>query len=138
MSLESGYTAKLVVHAPGGDIPIVFEKWEGAELAPDGAKHRNAITRKETARGGLKSRGPLTLSRECDAEAWAAVPTLEDSSGIDRFTAVRQMIDARGTVIGEPFAVGGILGDIKTPDYDLAGNNVGMLQVICDCDEVAA
>lgn len=141
MSLQSGYTATLVVHRPaanGGDLTIVFETWSGGKLDSSESKHRNPITRTETARGGHATRGNVTLTRECDAAAWALVPSLEDSAGIDDCTAVRQMVGPRGETIGSPLTVTGKLKSPEYPDYDLNATDVGMLSVELSADEVAS
>lgn len=141
MSLQSGYTATAVIHRPaslGGDLAIVFETWSGGKLESEEAKHRNPITRRETARGGLASRGNVTLTRECDAAAWALIPTLESSNGIDSVTAIRQMVGPRGEVVGKPFSVTGKLKNVEYPDYDLGGNDVGMLSIEISADELAS
>lgn len=141
MSLESGYTATAVVHRPaalGGDLTIVFEKWAGGKIDSEEVKHRNPITRRQTARGGLSTRGNVTLERECDAAAWALIPALEGSAGIDGVTAIRQMVGPRGETIGKPFSVTGTLKNVEYPDYDLNGNDVGMLSIEISSDELAS
>lgn len=135
MSLESGYTARLTVYTPTGTVELDFEQWAGGTVDSEDTKHRSAITRRQTARGGLKARDNVTLRRECDAAAWAVIPQLEDSSGIDRATAVRQMVGPRGEVIGKPTTVTGILKSVKYPDYNLSGNDVGLLEVEVGTDE---
>jgi len=129
MSLESGYTARLIVYRPGGRIELDFEKWTGGDLDSDETKHRSAQTRQETARGGLAKRNNVTLSRECDAAAWALIGDLEKSAGIDDCLAIRQMVGPRGEAIGRPLVIGGKLKSPKYPDFDLASTNVGMLEV---------
>jgi hypothetical protein len=141
MSLESGYTATLTVHRPkasGGDLVIVFETWAGGKRDTAESKHRNPVTRLETARGGMSTRGNVTLTRECDAAAWALIPTLEASAGIDDCTAVRQMVGPRGDTIGNPFTITGKLKAPEYPDYDLNGTGIGMLSVEVSSDESAA
>jgi hypothetical protein len=130
-----------VVHRPaalGGDLTIVFETWAGGKLDTEETKHRNPVARKQTARGGLPTRGNLTLTRECDAEAWALIPALEGSAGIDLVTGVRQMVDPRGNKIGKPFTVTGVLKNVEYPDYNLNGNDVGMLSIEISTDEKAS
>lgn len=141
MSLESGYTATLVVHRPasaGGEIRLVFETWSDGALDSEEAKHRDPITRRQTARGGLKTRSNVTLTRECDAQAWALLPALEECAGVDRCTAVRQMVGPRGEAIGTPKTLTGILKAVTAPDYDLSGSDVGMLEVEVSTDERSA
>lgn len=137
MSLASGYTATLTVDRPAGqaDISLIFEKWEGGELAGDGNKHRNPITRKETARGGLSSRGDLTLTTECDSAVWAVIDDLEDSVLKDKVSAVRQMVGPRSEVIGEPETRTGLIASVQRPPYDLESSDTGMLVVVIHCDE---
>lgn len=135
MSLESGYTAELTVHHPTGDITIVMETWEDGNIKANSAKHRDPVTRKETARGGLRSREALKLSRECDSQTYSLVPRLEDACGRDRVTAVKQMVGPRGEVIGEPTTLTGILNDVNPPAYDLAGDGVSMIEFEVDVDE---
>jgi hypothetical protein len=138
MSLESGYTATLVVHAPSGDITVVMETWADGNVDSDEAKHRNPVTRRQTARGGQRTRDNLKLTRECDAEVWALKGALEDSAGVDRCTATRQMVGPRAEAIGQPYPLTGYLKMVKFPDYDLSGNNVGMLEVEISTDEARA
>ena len=135
MSIESGYTALLVVHRPEGDLSLVMETWEDGELDSDEVKHRNPVTRKQTARGGQRTRNNLKMQRECDAEVWALRAKLEDSSGRDRCTAIKQMVGPRGEAIGEPFPQPGIFKMAKFPNYDLSGDAVGMLEVEISTDE---
>jgi hypothetical protein len=135
MSLESGYTALLVVHRSDGDLRIVMETWEDGGITPSSTKHRNPVTREETARGGLRTRADLTMARECDAEAWALLPQLEDSSGRDNCTAIKQMVGARGEAIGAPYTLRGVLGDVSGPNYNLSGDEVGMLNVTVSTNE---
>lgn len=135
MSLESGYTAELTVHHPTGDFTIVMETWEDGNLKANSAKHRDPVTRKETARGGLRSREALKLSRECDAQTHSLVPRLEDSIGRDRCTAVKQPVGPRGEVVGEPTTLTGVLNDVNPPNFDLSGDGVSMIEVEVDVDE---
>lgn len=138
MSLESGYTATLIVHRPGGDLRVVMETWEDGNVDSSEAKHRNPVTRRETARGGTRSRNNLTMTRECDPTIWALIPDLEDSAGIDRFTAIRQMVGPRNEAIGKPKTVTGIVKAVNAPDYNLGGDAVGMLEVELSTDEVGS
>lgn len=136
MSLESGYTARLTAYAQSGTIELDFEKWSGGNLKAPDTKHRNPVTRRETARGGLPSRDNVTLTRECDASCWAVKSQLESCAGIDRGTGVRQMVGPRGDVIGSPLTVTGLILEVNYPDYDLSGDGVGMLEVVLQADEV--
>lgn len=143
MSLESGYTATLIVHRPasaGGEYRVVFETWEDGGVAPNSVKHRNPVTRAETARGGLASREDVTLTREYDdvLQNQQILEALEDSSGRDRCTAIKQMVDGRATAIGKPYTLTGYVGEVTGPSYNLSGDAVGMLSVGVSTDEKRA
>lgn len=133
--LESGFTAQLTVHHPSGDIVLAMESWEDGNLSANSAKHRDPVTRRETARGGLASREALKLSREADAATMAFESRLEDSIGRDRVTAVRQMVGPRGETIGEPKTITGILDDFTPPPFDLQGDGVSMIEFEISADE---
>lgn len=137
MSLESGYTTTLTVYRPQGESNVVLEMetWEGAGVTTPDTKHRNPVTRKLTARGGLKSREDVTTTRECDAEAWAVQTALEDSAGRDRALLARQMVGPRGEAIGSATSVEGLLKDVTYPNSDLNSEDVGMLEVVISTDE---
>lgn len=135
MSLESGYTAQITVHTPQGDVKLVMETWEDGNVSANSARHRNPITRKETARGGLRTRGALKLSRECDAQTWGLLSRIEGAVGRDRCTCVRQMVGPRGEAIGNPYTLTGIVDGVNSPSYDLSGDNVSMLEIEVDVDE---
>lgn len=129
MSLESNYTARLTINRPGsGKITLDFEYWSGGNINPAGAKHRG-VGQEETARGGKRTRSDVTLRRECDASVWALKDQLEDASGRDGCTGVKQMTDSRGSAIGDPLVVNGIVGDVNYPDFDLQADGVGLLEV---------
>lgn len=137
MSLESGYTTTLTVYRPQGEANVVLEMetWEGGGVTTPDTKHRNPITRKSTARGGLRSREDVTLTRECDAEAWTVQEALEDSAGRDRALAVRQQIGPRGEAIGTAKSAEGLLKDVTYPNSDINSEDVGMLEVVILADE---
>jgi len=135
MSLESGYTARLTIHHPNGDIVLDMETWEDGNLSSNSTRHRNPITRRETARGGLRTRDTLKMARECDAGVWALKDRIEDSIGRDRVDAIRQMVGPRGEAIGEPKSLTGILDDAKIGSFALDGDAVDMLEVEVDVDE---
>lgn len=135
MSLESGYTATLAIQRPSGRIEVVFETWDGGDVDGPDTKHRNPITRRETARGGKRTRTNVVLTREADAEMWAIRGDLEDAANIDPAIAVRQMVDARDTAIGSPKQVTGKIKSVKYPKYDLSGDAVGMVEVEVSADE---
>lgn len=138
MSLESGYIVTLHVDRPAGRITIVMETWDGGDIDTPETKKRNPVTRRETARGGLRSRSNVVMTRECDAEMWALQNDLEDAAGIDPCIAIRQMVDSRGSTIGEPRQVTGKLKSPKYPKYDLSSEAVGMVELELSSDEVRA
>lgn len=135
MPLESSYTGTLVIHHPSGDITLNVETWEDGGLSVSGAKHRDPVTRKETARGGLRSRENLKLSREADAATMALYPRIEDAIGRDRVTAVRQLLGSRDEAVGEPQTITGILGPVTPPSSDLQGDGVSMIEFEVETDE---
>lgn len=134
-SLESAYEARLEI--PRLNITILMETWKGGDKDSEESKKRSAATRKQTARGGMGMRSNLTLSRECDAEAWALKETLESLAGNEPVRAIRQFLSApqNGVPVGKPEVVTGILKNPKYPDYDLEGNDTGMLEVEISADE---
>lgn len=135
MSLESGYSAKITVHSPQGDFTLLMETWEDGNLAANSARHRDPVTRKETARGGTRTREALTLTRECDAATWALIPRLEDAVGRDRCTCVRQQLGPRAEAIGKPETRTGLVNGLTPPGYDLSGDSVSMIEIEIDVDE---
>lgn len=137
MSLESGYTVTLTVYRPAGqpNIVIEMETWSGGGVDTPDTKHRNPVTRKQTARGGLQTREDVTVTREADAEAWTHQSALEDSAGKDRATATRQAVGPRGEAIGSASSVTGLLKSVTYPDSDLNSDDVGMLEVVISADE---
>lgn len=137
MSLESGYTQTITIDRPAGkpDITIVCETWAGGGLEGEESKHRNPVTRKSTARGGTATRTNVTLTRECDAEVWALKADLEDAINRDRATAVRLMVDARGTVVSTADSVSGLLKNVEWPDSNIDSNDVGMVTFEISTDE---
>lgn len=135
MSLESGYTAQLTIHHPTGDIVLEMETWEDGNLSANSAKHRDPVTRRETARGGLPSRENLKLSREADAATMAFESRIEDAIGRDRVTAVRQQVGPRGEAIGTPKTITGKLEDFTPPSFDLQGDGVSMVEFEVSTDE---
>lgn len=137
MSLESGYTTTLTVYRPQGQPNVVLEmeSWDGAAVTTPDTKHRNPVTRRLTARGGLKTREDVTAARECDAEAWAVQDALEDSAGRDRALLARQMVGPRGEAVGKATSVEGLLKDVTYPNSDLQSEDVGMLEVVVSTDE---
>jgi len=136
-SLDSGYSVTFTIHRPAGDLVIEgWETWEGGVLEPASSKHRNAVTRKSTARGGLKERSSLTVSRECDAATWALKSDIDDAAGVDKYTAVRQKISLREETIGDPETVTGIVGTPTWPNYDInGGDSIGVLSIESETDE---
>lgn len=133
MSLQTNYAAGLAI--PGIPLIIGFEKWAGGDIESDETKYRSAASRKETARGGMSSRQNVTLSRECDAATWALKDALSDCAGVEPCTAVRQMLDNRGSPVGAPMTVTGIVKAIKWPDFDLSSSAVGLLEIEVSADE---
>lgn len=135
MSLEADYTQTLVVHRPDGDLRIPMETWDGGDLDTDETKHRNPVTRKKTARGGVATRANVTMTAECDALMWSLKAKLEDSAGRDQATGVRQKLDRRGTAIGAPEEITGILKSPKYPKSNIDGGDVGMVEIEVSTDE---
>lgn len=137
MSLESGYVNTITIDRPAGqpDLTIICETWSGGGLAGEESKHRNPVTRKSTARGGVRNRNNVTLTRECDAEIWALRTAIEDSVNRDRATAVRQMVDGRGTVIANADEVTGVLLNVEWPESDINSGDTGMVTFEISADE---
>jgi hypothetical protein len=133
MSLESGYVVIATIHRPaafGGEYKVTFETDTGGGLDSAESKKRNPVTRVETARGGLSSRGNATLTRECDAEGWALIPALEDScERDDPITWVRQMVTTTTVAVGNPIPRAGVCKGLEWPDYDLESDDVGMISL---------
>lgn len=134
-SLQKDYTVEVAVHHPQGRMHIKCETWEGGNVDSEETKHRDVVTRQQTARGGQRTRDNVTVTRECDAQAWSLRTRLKESVGIDRVVAIRQMIDARGTAVGKPHQVTGILKAVNYPNFDLNGTDVGMLSLEISTDE---
>lgn len=136
MSIESGYTATLDVMRRSGRLTVVFETWEGGDPTSSDTRHRNPVTRKETARAaGKRSRSNVTLTRECDAEMWALRAELDAAVDLDPSLVTKQMVDERDTVVGSPLTLPGIIRNITWPKYDLSGESVGMVSVEVGVDE---
>lgn len=135
--LESNFATTLTVHHPQGDIVLQMDVAEDGGMEVSGTKHRNAVTRRSTARGGTRERADMKLTAECTAEVWAILPRLEESAGIDRCTIVRQPVNGRGVVIAgtKPKPITGVLGNVSAPNYDINSNDVAMLELEVSTDE---
>ena len=107
----------------------------GGDLDSEETKFRSGGTRKQTARGGKRTRSNVTLSIEATAVVWALRAKLEASIGIEPATAIKQMVDSRDVPVGSPIAVTGVLKSVNFPDYDLSGNEVGYLEIEVSADE---
>lgn len=136
MSLESRYSYKVVLHRPGGDLDTgPWETKEGGNITSEASSHRNAVTRRKTARGGPRSRTSATLGRECDAATWAIMTQLEDSAGRDRCTLLGNLLGPRGEVVQVLTPITGVFMRVDQPSYDIDGDGIGMCEIEIDCDE---
>jgi hypothetical protein len=139
MSLENRYDATLTVYRPGSaqDIHMKVEAREGGNVSAPDTKHRNVVTRDETARGGLATRSNVVVRREADADAWALRDPLEKSVGKWRATVVWHFLDRFGSVVGDAKSVSGIVTAVNWPNYDLQGDAVGLLEIEVAANEKA-
>lgn len=136
MSLESNFVQTLIVTHPAGVLELPMETWAGGNLTSPDTKHRNAVTGKKTYRGGKTTRNNVTLTRECDAQMWAAKRVLESVEGRPGTTvAVRLLTDGGGTVLAESERVTGGLMEVNYPDSNIDGEAVGMVSIVVGADE---
>lgn len=134
MSLESGFVQKLIVPHPGGTLELAMETWEGGNVTRPDTKHRSAVTDRKTARGGKADRENLTVTREVDAEMWAAKSILDACR--TTVTAIRQRLNDDGTI--DPSyreTITGKFANVKYPQSNIDGEDVGMVEIEIVCDE---
>lgn len=144
MAQESDYSFVCTLHFPAGsavhkgDLVLpVGESWEGGNPTPaGGGKHRNGVTRKETARRSrMGSTSNVTLGWET-ADIRAYKTEINAANDSVEFTATRTWYDETGAALAIQDTVKGVWGGMEWGNYDLANpDNTSMSSVECECHE---
>jgi len=136
MAGEVDYIATYTIHTPEGDIRLECQSMEGGHPEAQGGASRNPVTGKQRRRGGLPEMSNLTVTVEIDAIIWALKTRIMAAVDVDRFTAVKQHVDARRAPIGDPWVRTGYHGTSDYGSFDInGGDNTSMLEIESGVDQ---
>ena len=122
----------------GNGITNNWATYAGGALTAAGSKTRPGGMGKQTAQGGLATRGDVTITIQNTDVVVGNHPTLEHRVGKGRAVVHVQYLDKEGVVVpGAFFQVSGILKEAELPGQNFDAPAVGMYKVVVDCDEVA-
>lgn len=108
-----------------------FDKLTGGEMDSEEVKFRPGGMGPEVALGGPRTTSNVTVSRvySLDGDHTVNLPTLKAAIGKASVTVSKQPLDVDGNAYGSPTVYTGVLKNVKLPDHDSQGNNVGMLEL---------
>lgn len=113
----------------------VFNTFDGGEASSEDTKIRRGGTRVQTALGGPRSIGNVTVGRDYDlARDHENIHWLYNSVGAARVTAQYFFTDDNDAAYGRPMIYTGVLIGSTKPGHDIDSADVANLELEISCD----
>jgi hypothetical protein len=113
----------------------VFNTFDGGEATSDDTKVRRGGTRTQTALGGPKSIGNVTVGRDYDlARDHNNIHWLYGAVGAARVNCQKFFTDDNDAPYGRPLIYTGVLIRSTAPGHDVDSSDVANLELEVSCD----